>query len=122
MPYAVAIAENYACVVGRHVAEGQSVAPGTDLLDIMTQDGMVETIQADCWGIVAHVEGGMISAHDIIEINACAMANDVGPMFIQGDIVCHVVPRETGGTIRKTGLNPKPSMKMRALRLGFSIV
>jgi hypothetical protein len=123
MTAAVTIADDYACVIRRYVAEGQAVAPGADLLDIITPSGVVQTIHADCWGIVAHAEGSQVSSvpSDDRYIDYVNTHNDLH-VYVKGDIVCHIVQRDNSAGVRKTGLHPKPSQKMRAMRLGFFLI
>ena len=130
--YAVRVTEDYVGLMGRYVAEGQAIVPGIPLVDIMTPEGVVETIISEGWGVVAHVEGGRIfpSANnngdraedddedDSDEGESGSSRSSSGGksiVFSKGDVICHIVAREQHGT-RKSGLHPRPggqSLRMR---------
>ena len=125
--FAVRVDEEYVGLMGRHVAEGQSIMPGAPLVDIMTPDGIVQTIFSQGWGVVGHVEGGRIfsGANDLLaddeEYDNCAIEEDeddgeggsaqggsgTSSVFPRGSVICHIVARSQGGNTRKTGLHPR---------------
>jgi len=136
MTYAVRVEEDYVGLMGRYVAEGQSIVPGARLLDIMTPEGVVETIVSEGWGIVAHVEGARIfSKSDSNDNNAVdeeeegddgddgesgqarGSSGGMGAVFSKGDVVCHIVARSDRAQAGK-GLKPCPSESLRLRRTG----
>ncbi|MDR3448995.1 MAG: hypothetical protein P4M15_04480 [Alphaproteobacteria bacterium] len=127
--YAVCVEEPYVGLMGRHVVEGQGVAPGAPLLDIMTPDGVVRTITSQGWGVVAHVEGGRVfpannderdpeddeDDDDEGESGAArgGSGGGMGVVFSKGDVICHIVARIDSGSARKAGLHPRPAPSVR---------
>jgi hypothetical protein len=122
--YAVLVENDYIGLMGRHVFEGQLVTPGLPLIDIMTPEGMVETIFSQGWGVVAHIEGGRIfpSSNDNREEDDEEDDQDDGEsgsarggsggsssVFPRGSLICHIVGPDgwQAGTIR--GLTPRPT-------------
>lgn len=132
MTYAVRVKDDYVGLMGRHVVEGQAIIPGIPLLDVMTPEGIVETIFSEGWGIVAHVEGGRIfpsansneeRAEDDDEDEDTdgeggqkrAGSGGRGAVFPKGSVICHIVAREQHGT-RKSGLHPRPGGQSLLMR------
>jgi len=135
MTYAVRVPDEYVWLMGRFVSEGQSIVPGVPLMDVMTPEGVVETIISECWGIVAHVEGHRVFRNEDIDLedeedkgddedesddgeNAQRRSSSGGmsAVFSKGDVICHIVAREQHGT-RKSGLYPRPAPSVRYRRL-----
>ena len=129
MIYAVRVTEDYIGIMGRHVAEGQRVTPGAPLIDIMTPEGIVETIFSKEWGTIAHIEGGRIffgansnereedddedDEEDGESGSARSSSGGMGMVFSKGDLICQIAPPKDGhdaGTIR--GLTPRPTNVM----------
>jgi hypothetical protein len=125
MSYAVRVTADYVGLMGRYVTEGQTIVPGAPLFDIMTPEGVVETIVAESWGIVGHIEGGRLfakansndeRAEDDKEDDddegesgsSRGSSGGMGVVFSKGDVICHIVAREQHGT-RKSGLHPRPA-------------
>ncbi|MDR3423991.1 MAG: hypothetical protein P4M13_02785 [Alphaproteobacteria bacterium] len=129
MAFAIRVTDEYVGLMGRHVAEGQSIVPGAPLLDVMTPDGIVKTILSEGWGVVAHIEGGRIfsnvSGDDAFadddeytgeenegdEDGESGSAQKSGGgrscVFPRGSVICHVVACSQEGSTRKTGLHPR---------------
>ena len=135
MTYAIRVEDEYVGLMGRYVAEGQSIVPGAPLLDIMTPEGVVETILSEGWGVVAHVEGGRIfsktngeeeRAEDDDEDDGDegesgqgrSSSGGMGAVFGKGDVICHIVGRDNRAAGKKAGLHPRPAPHLRRLRLG----
>jgi hypothetical protein len=135
MTYAIRVKEDYIGLMGRYVAEGQAIMPGAPLIDIMTPEGVVETILSEAWGIVAHVEGGRIFSdtknqqdesddreNDDTEDGESDQGRTSGGsdmmVFSKGDVLCHIVARSNRSTGKKAGLHPRPAPHLRRLRLG----
>ncbi len=121
MTYAVCVSEEYVWVVRRYVDEGQSVAPGAPLVDVMTPEGVVQTLRSEGWGVVSHIEGKRFSSSshkhetgcdgdeylcaddgsDFIRLNPAMAA-----VFVLNAILCHIVARPQDG-VRKQGFHPR---------------
>jgi hypothetical protein len=131
MTYAIRVVDSYAWIVGRHVDEGQSVMPGAPIMDIMTPDGVVETIISEGWGIVAHIEGKKI-LH--VNTNVCEdekgdhlcgdggsemihFNRDMSSVYGRDSVVCHIVARSDRSQVG-AGLRPRPSQSLRMRRMG----
>jgi hypothetical protein len=115
--FAVRVPEDYVWVVGRHVDEGQSVVPGAALMDVMTPEGVVETIFSKGWGIVAHVEGNRTFRGEDMDFGLqpdndalCAdgdsemvrFSGGMGAVYARDSVICHIVARsQEGSTVRK---------------------
>jgi hypothetical protein len=112
--------------------------PGAPLIDIMTPEGVVETILSEGWGIVAHVEGGRIfSSNKDDEFRAQdddeddsdegesgqgrSSSGGIAAVFGKGDVICHIVGRDNRSAGKKAGLHPRPSPHLRRLRLGEGV-
>ncbi|MGB9151501.1 MAG: hypothetical protein WCD70_00245 [Alphaproteobacteria bacterium] len=124
--FSVCVENEYVGLMGRHVTEGQMVTPGAPLIDVMTPDGIVETIFSQGWGVVAHIEGGRIfSAANSDERpeddeeddsedgeSGSARGSGSGTVFPKGSMICHIVARDgkEAGTIK--GLTPRPTTVM----------
>lgn len=134
MTYAVRVPEDYVWLMGRFVAEGQAIVPGVPLMDIMTPEGIVETIRSDCWGIVAHVEGHRIFHAQNSNLPEDYEENDdeddqedgegaqgrsssggMGVVFSKGDVICHIVARNDRSQAG-AGLRPRYSESLRLRR------
>ena len=124
--FAVHVENEYIGLMGRHVVEGQMVTPGAPLMDIMTPEGVVETITSQSWGIVAHIEGGRIfssansndeRAEDDDEDededgesgSARGGSGGSGAVFPKGSLICHIVGRDGWETGTIKGLTPRPT-------------
>ena len=134
MTYAVRVKDEYVGLMGRHVVEGQAIIPGIPLMDVMTPEGIVETIFSEGWGIVAHVEGGRIfpkatnnnedRAEDDDEDDSedgesgsrRSSSGGSDAVFPKGSVICHIVAREQHGT-RKSGLHPRPAPSVKLRRI-----
>lgn len=132
--------EPYVWLQRLHVDEGQSIAPGADIADVMYPDGVVRTLTAECWGIVAHVEKGLIdtmsSNHVEGAANDDAFDDDedtqhrikrrggsdgrVFSLFKRGDIICHIARRDGIGN-RDGKLHPRQAPALRRARLGITL-
>jgi hypothetical protein len=139
MTYAIRVKDDYVGLMGRYVAEGQAIMPGAPLVDIMTPEGVVETILSEAWGVVAHIEGSRIfsDSHRLEDHGDEDEENDgdedgenrdsgqgrssgggAGMVFSKGDVLCHIVARNNRAAGKKTGLHPRPAPFLRRLRLG----
>jgi len=131
MTYAVRVPDNYVWLMGRFVVEGQTIVPGLPLMDIMTPEGVVQTIRSECWGIVAHVEGQRVFApvndSELVEEDydpsdngddedesddgesgqARSSGGGMGVVFSKGDVICHIMTRSDRNSIK--GGKPHPS-------------
>jgi hypothetical protein len=123
MAFAIRVDEDYIGLMGRYVAEGQSIVPGAPLVDVMTPDGVVQTIFSQGWGVVGHVEGSRIfssHANDLLgddetydddeeedEEGGAVGSGGGSSVFPRGSVICHIVARSQGGNTRKTGLHPR---------------
>jgi hypothetical protein len=140
MHYAVRVTDDYVGLMGRYVAEGQTIVPGAPLLDVMTPEGIVRTIMSEGWGIVAHIEGGRIfpnansneeRAEDDDEDDddtgesgsARSSSGGSGSVFPKGSVICHIVGRDgrEAGTVK--GLTPRPTTVIaRRIARGLNLV
>jgi hypothetical protein len=114
MTYAVRVSHDQKRVwlMERLVDEGQSVGPGTPLVNVMADTGVVETICAEGWGIVGHVEGNKLpsSAND-----ENYWGQEDALIYESHAVLCHIVSRPDRGAV-KTGLMPRNSRKISRLR------
>jgi len=131
MSYAVRVPENYVWLMSRFVVEGQTIVPGLPLMDIMTPEGIVQTIRSECWGVIAHVEGqrvfSPVSESELVDENydprehgddedeeddgeggqARGSSGGMGVVFSKGDVICHIMSRGDNNSIK--GGRPHPS-------------
>ncbi len=131
MTYAVRVTDDYVGLMGRYVVEGQMIVPGLPLLDIMTPEGVVETIHSEGWGIVAHVEGHRvfraIDDTELVDEDYDAQENGddedededgeggetrssgggSSAVYAKGDLICQIIPRGDFNSIK--GGRPHPS-------------
>jgi len=105
-------------------------------MDVMTPEGVVETILAECWGVVAHVEGGRVFFNSDNENYERAEDDDEddddqgesgaarsgsggkGAVYAKGDVICHIVERQFKGGSRDGRLHPRPSGMGFKIRTG----
>ena len=101
MGYAVRVPDElYVWLEKVYVEEGQSIAPGIAIADVILPDGMTRTIESDCHGIVAHVENA---------------AND--RCYSNQELICHIAKRADRNN-RDGKLHPRPAPALRIARLG----
>jgi hypothetical protein len=131
MSHAVRVTDDYVGLMGRFVVEGQAIVPGLPLMDIMTPEGIVQTIRSECWGIIAHIEGHRVfSNNNDAELvdedydphengddedededgeagSGRSSSGGASVVFAKGDLICHIISRGDQGSIR--GGRPHPS-------------
>ncbi len=86
-------------VVGRYVDEGQPITPGEPTVEIAYASGMHETLRAEDFGVVAHVEGKRINVGEALSDGD--PHNDSGAsMFDEHSVLCHIVGRRDRNSIK----------------------
>lgn len=135
--YSVRVEDEYVGLMGRYVVEGQAIVPGAPLLDIMTPDGVVETITSEGWGVVAHIEGHRVfikddedrsqegddedDSEDGETAQGRSSSGGMSIIFSKGEIICHIVARQDR-VVRGKGLIPRASPALRLRRtLGLAV-